>query len=205
MTSQHQPVLSEGNLSLRPLTDDDWPLLLKWEGDPEVVHWFGGAIFSADQGSEEDHLRAVKEHFTQIRQTGHLWIIQCTQKSIGWCTLVRGPGDKQVYSDFAARDCRSIEISIGEKDCWGQGIGSTTNRLVTAFAFEQDGAEVACVCDVADYNRRSLRIFEKNGFEVYTTLSTPPGDRAQHLYYLILTRSMFEDYKSKGTERSEMI
>ena len=186
----HDIILHDENVILRPLTEDDWEYLVKWEGNPEVTYWFGGFFFK--DGSEAYLLREVQEHFRLGSQNAYIWIIEFKKKPIGYCTLALGAVDDEIFAEFAERDCRNIEIVIGEKKFWGQGIGTKAIHLVTQFAFERDNAEVLCVIDVSDFNVRARRVFEKNGFEVYTTRRMPPGERERDLYYLVLTHEQYE-------------
>ncbi len=59
---EHDQVLDSGEVVLRPLSEDDIPLLARWLFDPEVVHWL--------QLSEDPpHLRtlqAVRERFERM-------------------------------------------------------------------------------------------------------------------------------------------
>ncbi len=123
--------------------------------------------------------------------TPYIWIIEFKGKAIGYCILYSGSGDDEIYADFAKRDCRGVEIMIGRRDLWGQGIGTEAVRLVTKFAFERDNAEVLCVIDIGEFNLRRRRVFEKNGFEIYATCPVPPKGGISDLYY-VLTREQYE-------------
>jgi len=182
----HDIILHDEDVTLRPLTEDDWEYLVKWEGDPEVTYWFGG--FPLSEGPEAYFLQEVQEHFRSGSQNAYIWIIEFEEKPIGYCTLGFGAVDDEIFAEFAERDCRNIEIMIGEKDFWGRGIGTKEIYLVTQFAFERDSAELLCAIDVSDFNVRARRVFEKNGFEVYATRRMPPRERESDLYYLVLKR-----------------
>ena len=40
---EHFITLSDGDLVLRPMTEDDWETELRWNSDPEVLEWSEGA------------------------------------------------------------------------------------------------------------------------------------------------------------------
>ena len=44
---QHQTRLGEDDIVLRPMTEDDWDLLLTWNNDPEVLYHCVGGYISA--------------------------------------------------------------------------------------------------------------------------------------------------------------
>jgi len=199
----HDIVLHDEDVTLRPLTEDDWEYLAKWEGDPEVTYWFGG--FSLSKGSEAYFLEEVQEHFRLGSQNAYIWIIELEEKPIGYCTLGFGSVDDEIFAEFSERDCRNIEIMIGEKNFWGQGIGTKAIYLVTQFAFERDNAEVLCVIDVSDFNVRARRVFEKNGFKVYATHRMPPRERESDLYYLVLTRDSVHYTRNATTKNAKLI
>jgi RimJ/RimL family protein N-acetyltransferase len=58
-----------------------------------------------------------------------------------------------------------LGILIGEKDCWDQGYGEETVRLVLRFAFKSLGLRKIRLSVFAP-NRRAQRCYEKCGFEV---------------------------------------
>ncbi len=46
-------------------------------------------------------------------------------------------------------------------------------------------------CDIADYNPRSRRAFEKNGYELFNCIPQPQGSKAQVVYDVMLTRGRY--------------
>jgi RimJ/RimL family protein N-acetyltransferase len=59
------------------------------------------------------------------------------------------------------------------------------------FGFEECDADVIFGCGVADYNPRSWRAFDKNGFVVDQAIPQEPGGKAQ-VYDLKLTKTRFQ-------------
>ena len=56
-----------------------------------------------------------------------------------------------------------IDITIGEKELWGKGIGSAAVKVLCKFAFHKLEAGILYyIC--CDYNERSRRTAIKNGF-----------------------------------------
>ena len=63
-------------------------------------------------------------------------------------------------------DLRRIDLTIGEKEFWDQGWGTRMIALLTQFGFQKCNADAIFGCDVGDYNPRSRRAFEKNGYVI---------------------------------------
>jgi RimJ/RimL family protein N-acetyltransferase len=56
-------------------------------------------------------------------------------------------------------------ILLGEKDCWGQGIGTEVTRLVVKYAFVTLGlAQIGL--GVISKNKAAIRVYEKVGFKI---------------------------------------
>ena len=100
---------------------------------------------------------------------------------------------EEILSQFPNLDCRRIDLTIGEKEHWGRGIGAEVIRLLTQFGFEEENAGAIFGCGVADYNPRSRRAFEKNGYVVYQEVPQPDGMKGKVWYNLMLT---METYKA---------
>ncbi|MAF11589.1 hypothetical protein CMK11_14160 [Candidatus Poribacteria bacterium] len=151
--------LSDGEVRLRPMTEGDWDILLPWNRDVGVLH------FSDGPGVPPRSLEETQGIYRGVSQDAYCFIIEWAGRPVGECWLQR------LNLDWLRRlhpsdDCRRIDITIGEKDCWGKGVGSRAVRLLVEFAFESERADVVFACDVADYNPRSRRMFESLGFEL---------------------------------------
>jgi RimJ/RimL family protein N-acetyltransferase len=85
-------------------------------------------------------------------------------------------------------DCRRIDIMIGEKSLWGQGIGTEAIGLLTRFGFDDEHVDAIFGCDIADTNPHSRRAFEKNGYVVDEVHRTPSGNKATRTYNLVRRR-----------------
>ena len=146
------PVLKDGEVSLRPLVEEDVPLLARWFFDPDVLQWL--------QLSEDPpHLRtmeAIRERFVMMRDDPftEVWRIDAEGRPIGEIELV-GIHGLQLRAE--------VHLSIGEKDVWGRGHGSRALRLVLYHAFENLRLRRVFAMADAD-NARVIRLFEKCGF-----------------------------------------
>lgn len=80
---------------------------------------------------------------------------------------------------------------IGERALREQGLGTEVIRLLAAFGFEQEGADLIFGCDIAEDNRASLRAFEKAGFRLDARTPQPAGSKVGSRYDLVLTRERY--------------
>lgn len=62
--------------------------------------------------------------------------------------------------------------------------------MLVRFAFEEQGVDVLhCFCE--DYNIRSKRVWEKNGFRLVLTEDIPQPHKGKQQYHWRLTRDEF--------------
>jgi aminoglycoside 6'-N-acetyltransferase len=168
---------------LRPMTEDDWPLLYRWNSDPDVLYYSEGD--DAASYSPED----VRDIYCTVSQTAFCFIVEADGTPVGECWL-QEMNIERVLDKYPGLDCRRIDLSIGEKSYWGQGIGTEVIRLLTEFGFLEQGADVIHNC-VGDYNVRSWRAFRRAGYQIVERVKEPPGRKAGYEYNLALTREVF--------------
>ncbi len=181
---EHDVTLTGERVRLRPLTEDDWDVLLRWNNDPAVL-WFteGDDITSY---TLED-LQAV---YRGVSRTAFCFAIEHGGSAIGECWLQQHNLER-VLSRERGNDVRRIDVMIGETKWWGRGLGGEAVALLVRFAFEDQGVD-AVFASVADYNERSRRMFARLGFEPYAETPQPPGAKARVTYDLVLRREAFE-------------
>lgn len=168
------------------MTEDDWDVLLKWNSDPEVLYYSeGGSVTTWD-------LETVQHIYRSVSQNAFCFIIESEGKPVGECWLEK-MNLTRILRQHPGLDCRRIDLLIGERKLWGQGIGSEVIHLLAKFGFEKENADAIFACDVADYNYASLKAFQKAGFEIFSTVGQPTGTKANLGYDLKLTR---EKYRS---------
>ena len=146
------PSLKDGGVSLRPLVEDDVPLLARWFSDPDVVQWL--------QISEDPpHLRtmeAMRERFEMMRDDPftEVWRIDVEGSPIGQIELVE-------IHELQRR--AEVHLCIGEKDVWGRGHGTRAVRLALYRAFEDLRLRRVFAMADAD-NSRVIGLLERCGF-----------------------------------------
>lgn len=176
---------AEHGIALRPMTDGHLPLLYRWNSDPEVLYW-----------SDSDDVQSyppevVRQIYGGVSQNSFCFIIEADGVPIGECWLqpMNLPPVRAMYPE--GTDVRRIDMCIGEKEYWGRGIGTRLIVMLTGFAFEQQGVDVLhCFSD--DYNVRSRRVWEKNGFTLAHAEDLPQPAKGRQELHWRLTRAEYE-------------
>jgi aminoglycoside 6'-N-acetyltransferase len=173
-----------GHVTLRPMTEKDWGLLERWNSDPEVLYYSEGD--QIDTWTPEQ----VRYIYRSVSQNAFCFIIELGGEPVGECWLQRMNLDR-VIRLYVGQDVRRIDLMIGEKRYWARGIGTEVVRMLTRFGFEDQAADVVYIPEIADYNIRSLRVFEKAGYRIVATREEKPGRKARNTYDLLMTRDDF--------------
>jgi aminoglycoside 6'-N-acetyltransferase len=179
----HNVTLLSGDLVLRPMTEDDWEILHKWNSDPEVLYY-------ADGNADGYSMEMVKRIYRGVCKNAFCFIMEFKGRPIGECYLQK-MNLERILEKMPGKDLRRIDIMIGEKEFWGKGIGTEAVRLLVEFGFEKQNAEAIFGCGVGNYNVRSMKTFEKLGFEVHSEIEqkSKGGRRA---FDMILTEEMYQ-------------
>ena len=177
---EHKIVLRGEKVILRPMTEDDWDILLKWNSDPEVLY------FSEGDDVRSYSLEQIQEMYREVSQNAFCFIIEVDDKPIGECWLQR-MNLERILNKYPNRDCRRIDLMIGEKEFWGRGFGTDVIRTLTQFGFDEENVDMIFGCGIADYNPRSLRAFEKVGYRIDAEIEEPSGKKARYVYDVVLT------------------
>lgn len=167
-------------LTLRPMMEQDWDLLLAWNRDPDVLY------YSDDNDVSAYDLAMVQAIYRSVSQNAFCFIAEYAGEAIGegWLQRMNLP---RILAQYPTLDCRRIDLMIGKKSLWGQGIGTEMIRLLTRFGFEVEGADVIFGL-VSDYNVRSRRAFERVGYGVINEFAEPPGGKTKISYDLAIAR-----------------
>ncbi len=175
----HTITLTGERVTLRPMTEADWPVLLNWNSDPEVLY------YSEGEDVRSYNLDEVKSIYRTVSQTALCFIIVYQGRPVGEGWLQRMNLDR-VLQEYPGFDVRRIDLMIGEKALWGQGVGTEVIRLLTDLAFQQEGAEYIIEPDIADYNVRSRRAFEKNGYRLIARHAQQVGSKARYTVDMLI-------------------
>ena len=185
----HDVTLRSGAVTLRPLTEGDWGLVLGWWNDAEIAYF-------SDSNEGGYSLAQVQGIVRGISRTAFCFVIEFEGRPVGECWL-QEMNVERVLRRYPGLDCRRFDIEI-EKDYWGRGIGSTSIGLLVEFGFETEAAHAVFAMDVAGDNPGSRRAFEKAGFELYDTVEQPAGARASLSHDLVIWKQAHRRKAGRG-------
>ncbi len=177
----HDIRIVDGDLVLRPMTEDDWPLVEAWNADPEVLYFVEGDDVAPRL---PDEVRAIYRH---VSRTALMFIIEVGGRGVGECWL-QDLNLPRLLERLPGQDVRRIDLMIGDRSQWNRGYGTRAIRLLTRLGFEQ-GADAIFGCDIADYNPRSRAAFENAGYSVYEVRADPGPKGRRRSYDVIAWRA----------------
>ena len=193
----HEITLYGGNeeykVILRPLSDDYLPYLYKWNADPEVLYWTEGGEDICQSYSPE----IVHQIYGGISQENPCFAVEVNGEIIGECWLQKMNLSNVIEMYPEGTDVRRIDMAIGEKIYWGKGIGTLFIGTLVEYAFNTEKVDVLhCFCE--DYNVRSRRVWEKNGFSLVLTEELPKGQKGTLQYHWRLTRDEYYERRCEN-------
>ena len=165
----HDVRLTDGDLVLRPMREDDLPQALEWDNDPEVRHYMQAEtvpLFTLDD---------LRDLYRGVARAAHVFVIEVAGRDIGTCWL-QDMNVKRLKQRFPGRALKRIDLSIGVRDLWGRGLGTRVIRLLTRFGLDRLGADAIFAVGIYDFNGRSLGAFRNAGFRPFEVVPTDqPG------------------------------
>lgn len=101
------------SIRLRPMTEDDWDILCRWNNDPQVLYY-----------AEEDDITSytreeVQELYRTVSRKAFCFIVEVDGHPVGECWL-QEMNLERVLARFPGQDCRRIDLMIGEKAYWSR-------------------------------------------------------------------------------------
>lgn len=131
----HSLTLRGERVILRPMTEGDWNLLFRWNSDPEVLY------YSEGDNVDSRTLAEVQSIYRGVSQQALCFIAEVGGKPIGegWLQRLNLP---RLLEQHPGLDCRRIDLCIGEKSCWGKGLGTEIIRLLVDLGFGREGADL---------------------------------------------------------------
>lgn len=188
----HNVTLYGGNdvdIILKPLADAHLPLLYRWNADPEVLYWTEGGDHPKDARLSYD-AATVNDIYGGVSQNALCFLVEANGEPIGeyWLQKMNLPDVRAMYPE--GTDVRRIDMAIGEKAWWNRGVGTSMAGMLVNYAFAGEGVHVLhCFCE--DYNARSKRVWEKNGFTRVRADAIAPGAKGKWQYHYRLTQAEY--------------
>ncbi|MEI7890856.1 MAG: GNAT family N-acetyltransferase [bacterium] len=174
MKIQGQQICLKKNLS-----DENYPLLLGWFVDLEVI----GYLYSAKRISKFKTIKEIKDFLAEEKDEIFWEIYASDDKFIGYASLC----------DFKEKEQCEFSIFILDKNYWGKGLGLETIRILLEHAFN-DLKMKAVVLETSEFHQGAIKLYEKAGFK---KIKAVPNDRTVfHKGEWVLSGSVLMEIKS---------
>jgi N-acetyltransferase len=146
------PVLRGTRVTLRPMTYEDAPALVRW-GDDADFAWFQ---WGRSPGRWKDSATAREWMDRFAEREGKLFAIEHEGRAVGQAN----------YRDWQPKsNSAEIGIGIGEKSLWSRGLGREALGLLVKHLVEDLGAHRINL-HVLAYNDRAINSYKAAGFQV---------------------------------------
>lgn len=149
-------------LRFRPMTPDDYPLLLDWLQRPHVKEWW-------DDG--DDTLAKVAAHYSDPDAERFILLYRDPARPAEG----RPIGYFQSYQEDEG--VVGIDQFIGDADLLNRGLGTAAVRAFLQLVIARQNPR-RIILDPEPENARAIRCYEKAGFRHYETVLTEDGKRA---------------------------
>ena len=152
-----------------------------------MLYWTEGG---ADDRSLSYGRDTVRQIYEGVSREALCFLVEAGGVPVGECWLQRMnlPDVTAMYPQ--GTDVRRIDMMLGEKAFWGRGIGTAMVRMLVEYAWCGERVDVLH-CFSEDYNLRSRRVWEKNGFSLALTEDLPQPQKGKFQYHWTLKRSDF--------------
>ncbi len=144
-------------VTLRPVSEKDIPLFLRWFNDPEVRQ-FITTIFPVTEAGEREWV----EGLTKKSSTDVVLVIEVKGVPIGTMGLHRINWQDRTATTGAV---------IGDKRYWNKGYGTDAKMVLLDYAFNTLNLRKIMSTAIA-FNRRSVAYSQKCGYKIEATLSS---------------------------------
>lgn len=150
--------LEHGRLAIRPLENDDGPILYKWLNDPRVLAFY--------EGRDRPHsMDMVRERF--LSKTGETLgcLLSWDGVPTGYVQIYPVTAEELVAYGYSGElRVYGMDQFIGEPDMWNQGVGTLLVRVVKNWLLQTCRVD-HIVMDPRVDNLRAIHVYEKCGFE----------------------------------------
>lgn len=173
---------------LRALEPEDYRITIKWRNDNEIWSLVGGPKYYVSSEFEKNWIQNAINNHDEVRLA---ICLKEDNKLIGLASIVD--------IDWINRSAHCPSL-IGEKNYWGQGIGTESRLLLLQFAFYERGFE-RIWAHILEENIGSIKMLEKCGYKKEGLLrnSIYKDGRFQNQVVMSVLRKEFDEIvKEKG-------
>ncbi len=145
----HAPIAGPHDVSLRPIAEGDLDMLLRWQREPEVAHWWDEADLSREE--------MRREYLEPDIAPTWRFVIEWEGRDVGMVQYWHK------YPDTDDLWSAGIDILIGEADARDRGVGREAIRVLLRYLFEVKRLHRVTI-DPEVANVRAIRAYERAGF-----------------------------------------
>jgi len=160
-----------GEVTFRPMRDEDLPMLQAWIGRPHVREWWTGE--EADMTPEEFRAHYLPRVMAEENVMPYIVVLDGRPVGFAQSYVAMGSGDGW-WDDIADPGVRGIDQFLCEASDLGKGLGTRMVKALVAKLFA-DPAVTRIQTDPDPRNARAIRCYEKAGFRAEDTILTPDG------------------------------
>jgi AacA4 family aminoglycoside N(6')-acetyltransferase len=161
-----------GEITFRPMRDEDLPMLQEWIGRPHVREWWAGE--EADLPPEDFRALYLPRVMAEERVTPYIALLDGRPIGYSQSYVAMGSGGGW-WDDVTDPGVRGIDQFLCEGSDLGKGLGTRMVRALVAQLFT-DPAVTRIQTDPDPANARAIRCYEKAGFRAVKTIVTPDGE-----------------------------
>jgi aminoglycoside 6'-N-acetyltransferase len=151
--------ISNGDLEIRRLKDDDKYILAKWLSDPEVLQYYEGRDCPFT-------IEMVEEKFFVQRDEAVRCMFLFEGKEIGYVQYY--PIDEEERTKYgyshSNEEIYGTDQFIGEPDYWNRGVGTMLINALKEYLIGIKSVD-RLVMDPMLWNERAIRCYEKCGYK----------------------------------------
>jgi aminoglycoside 6'-N-acetyltransferase len=165
------------DLTLRPLTRADFPLVVEWLARDHVAEWWGPP--SAIEAVEEKYGPSVDGTDPTL-----LFICHVGGVPVGLLQIYRLDDNPEYAEAVGLSEAGGIDLFIGEAGHCGSGLGPRIIAAAAGLIWERYPESVGAMAGPSVRNARSVRAFEKAGFRALRQAAVPGEDDEELILYL---------------------
>jgi len=173
------------NIVIRPLGENDFPLLFKWLTDERVLAFYGGRNLHYTP-------ETLREHYEEpFEGEGYRVMIEYCGIPIGYGQIYAVCGalfDEYRYPD-TGRTVYAMDQFIGEVAYQNRGIGTQYCKAVCSYLKKEKHAD-AVILDPHRDNARAIRAYQKAGFSVIGELPGHELFEGRHVDCYLMERRL---------------